>query len=238
MESTWTNDRIKTSVNTNVKIFPIRSKVLPTKLSVYWFSILFWKKTRCDDLTELYEYANIQSDRLTVQIEERKENREFYETVANTIDEIVDSVCSTGESSSCLSIELSNEKPLKSNRFNDEIDVLISHLCDDDQTRQVRSTIQNRYERFMSTIDKKIQAILLEHQSTSFFPKNSSIKKRFHSIFRYSNSTRIRIRYNTNGSIRWISLLRYLRISIKNRYWSTKMLRKETNMSLQGDGYK
>jgi len=64
-----------------------------------------------------------------------------------------------------LSIELTDSNPSKSTGFNDEIDVLISHLCDDDQTRQVRRTIQNRYDRLMSTIDNKIQSILLEHQS-------------------------------------------------------------------------
>lgn len=120
---------------------------------------------RCDDLTELYEYANIQSDQLANQIEERRENRTFYETVANTIDGLVDSVCSSLSSSSCLSIELTDSNPSKSTGFNDEIDVLISHLCDDDQTRQVRRTIQNRYDRLMSTIDNKIQSILLEHQN-------------------------------------------------------------------------
>lgn len=159
------SEKVSLLLSYSKRLWNLREQMIELKLRSTPTLRYFQYALRCDDLTELYEYANIQSDRLTVQIEERKENREFYETVANTIDEIVDSVCSTGESSSCLSIELSNEKPLKSNRFNDEIDVLISHLCDDDQTRQVRSTIQNRYERFMSTIDKKIKAILLEHQN-------------------------------------------------------------------------
>jgi hypothetical protein len=49
------------------------------------------------------------------------------------------------------------------------MNILISHLCDDEDTRQVRLSIQNRYEQLMSTVDNKIQAILLEHQSNCFF---------------------------------------------------------------------
>jgi len=45
------------------------------------------------------------------------------------------------------------------------MNILISHLCDDEDTRQVRLSIQNRYEQLMSTVDNKIQAILLEHQT-------------------------------------------------------------------------
>ncbi len=45
------------------------------------------------------------------------------------------------------------------------MNVLISHLCDDEDTRQIRLSIQNRYEQLMSIVDNKIQTILLEHQS-------------------------------------------------------------------------
>jgi hypothetical protein len=45
------------------------------------------------------------------------------------------------------------------------MNILITHLCDDDDTRQIRLSIQNRYEQLMSTLDNKIQIILLEHQS-------------------------------------------------------------------------
>jgi hypothetical protein len=48
------------------------------------------------------------------------------------------------------------------------MNILISHLCDDEDTREVRLSIQNRYEQLLSTVDNKIQAILLEHQSKFF----------------------------------------------------------------------
>lgn len=45
------------------------------------------------------------------------------------------------------------------------MNILITHLCDDEDTRQVRLSIKNRYDQLMSTVDNKIQTILLEHQS-------------------------------------------------------------------------
>ena len=45
------------------------------------------------------------------------------------------------------------------------MNLLICHLSDDDETRQIRLTIQNRYEQFLSTVEKEIQTILHEHQS-------------------------------------------------------------------------
>ncbi len=50
---------------------------------------------RCDDLVELYNYANVKSDQLMAKTEERKINRQDFESVAQTIDNIVDSVCSS-----------------------------------------------------------------------------------------------------------------------------------------------
>jgi hypothetical protein len=50
------------------------------------------------------------------------------------------------------------------------MNILISHLCDDEDTREVRLSIQNRYENLLSTVDNKIQSILVEHQSKFFFP--------------------------------------------------------------------
>ncbi len=49
------------------------------------------------------------------------------------------------------------------------MNLLITHLCDDEETRQVRLSIQNRYEQLMSIVDNKIQAILQEHQSNYAF---------------------------------------------------------------------
>lgn len=53
---------------------------------------------RCDDLVELFHSASIQSDQLMAKIEERKKNQEFYQCVAHTINDIVDSVCSSTSS--------------------------------------------------------------------------------------------------------------------------------------------
>ncbi len=78
-------------------------------------------------------------------------------------------VCFFSKDSSSLCIELTTKNEPKTSSFNDQINILISHLCDDEDTRQVRLSIQNRYEQLMSTVDNKIQAILLEHQSNCFF---------------------------------------------------------------------
>ena len=51
--------------------------------------------SRCDDLTELFTYANIKSDELMAKIEERQKNRQYFECIAQTVDHIVDSVCSS-----------------------------------------------------------------------------------------------------------------------------------------------
>jgi hypothetical protein len=52
------------------------------------------------------------------------------------------------------------------------MNILITHLCDDEDTRQIRLSIQNRYEQLMSIVDNKIQTILLEHQSKFFNQSN------------------------------------------------------------------
>jgi hypothetical protein len=77
------------------------------------------------------------------------------------------------KASSCLCIDLPRETEEKPRIFNDQMNILISHLCDDDDTRKIRLSIQNRYEQLMSTVDNKIQAILLEHQSKIFENKDS-----------------------------------------------------------------
>lgn len=45
------------------------------------------------------------------------------------------------------------------------MNLFICHLSDDDQTKQIRLVLQNRYERLMSTVNQNIQTILQEHQS-------------------------------------------------------------------------
>ena len=45
------------------------------------------------------------------------------------------------------------------------MNLFICHLSDDDQTKQIRLSLQNRYERLMSTVNQNIQTILQEHQS-------------------------------------------------------------------------
>lgn len=48
---------------------------------------------RCDDLVELFNFANVKSDQLMAKIEERQKNREYFECIDHTINNIVDSVC-------------------------------------------------------------------------------------------------------------------------------------------------
>jgi len=50
---------------------------------------------RCDDLVELFNFANVKSDQLMTKIEERQKNRQYFECIAYTIEDIVDSVCSS-----------------------------------------------------------------------------------------------------------------------------------------------
>lgn len=80
------------------------------------------------------------------------------------------------KASSCLSIELTLENETKTAPLNDQMNILITHLCDDEDTRQVRLSIQNRYEQLMSTVDNKIQTILFEHQSNSFLQTSRMTK--------------------------------------------------------------
>jgi hypothetical protein len=56
---------------------------------------LFSFVNRCDDVIELFNYANIKSDQLMAKIEERQINRQYFECIAQTIDHVVDSVCSS-----------------------------------------------------------------------------------------------------------------------------------------------
>lgn len=153
---------------------------------------------RCDDLVELFHSASIKSDQLMAKIEERKNNRQFYECVAHTINDLVDSICSSTSSrkrnvnrmenerissdSSCLSLELTCENEKQSCSLNDQMNLLICHLSDDDQTRQIRLSIQNRYEQFLSTVEKQIQTILQEHQSKS--QVNFFITEKYSLVFR------------------------------------------------------
>lgn len=62
-------------------------------------------------------------------------------------------------------MELSSENEIKSRSLNDEMNLFICHLSDDDETRRIRLSIQNRYEQLLSTVEKQIQTILQEHQS-------------------------------------------------------------------------
>jgi len=76
------------------------------------------------------------------------------------------------------------------------MNILISHLSDDEDTRQIRLSIQNRYEQLMSTVDNKIQAILLEHQSN--IPSFEIINSDNSFLFSYSKSNGTRTWYYPN----------------------------------------
>ncbi|CAF4534633.1 unnamed protein product [Rotaria socialis] len=98
-------------------------------------------------------------------IQERENKKIYLKSIAETINHILDSVCSSISSSSCLSIELIATSPIKTNKLNDQMNIFLCHLSDDEQTRQIRFLIQNRYEHLMSLVDNKIQNILIEHQN-------------------------------------------------------------------------
>ena len=120
---------------------------------------------RSDDLMELSKYSIIQSDQLMRKIDQRRINREHFQTIAHTINDIIDDVCQ--DSSSCQSIQLRNDRRI-SRSISDSIEVLIHHLCDDRETREIRQMIEHRYQQLIDNVDQKIQRILNEHQSILF----------------------------------------------------------------------
>ncbi|CAF3628281.1 unnamed protein product [Rotaria socialis] len=144
--------------NLREQIIELKLQYTPTLRSLQHF-------LRCDNLIELYDYANIKSDELMAKIQERENKKIYLESIAETINHILDSVCSSISSSSCLSIELIATSPIKTNKLNDQMNIFLCHLSDDEQTRQIRFLIQNRYEHLMSLVDNKIQNILIEHQN-------------------------------------------------------------------------
>jgi len=159
------SERVSLFLSYSRRIWNLREQLIELKLRYTPTLRSLQYVLRCDDLVELFNYANVKSNQLMAKIEERKKNRQYLESIAQTIDHIVDSVCSSISTSSCLSIELTTKNETKTSLLNDQMNILISHLCDDEDTRQVRLSIQNRYEQLMSTVDNKIQAILLEHQT-------------------------------------------------------------------------
>ena len=139
---------------------------------------------------ELVKYSPpMQSDRWTRKIDERKKKREHFRTVAQTIDELIDDVCQStrGEGlssifssrtfgslvSSSLSIDVSrttrSDQEGDTPCLSDSMEILINHLCDDQETREIRSSIENRYRQLINEVDDKLEKILSEHQSNTSF---------------------------------------------------------------------
>lgn len=73
--------------------YALRFNYLLITILKYIYKISF--NNRCDDLIELFHFANIKSDELIVKIERRIKNREYFQSIAYTIDDILDSVCSS-----------------------------------------------------------------------------------------------------------------------------------------------
>ncbi|CAF1188138.1 unnamed protein product [Rotaria sordida] len=165
LNTTNNSEKISLFLSYSRRLWNLREQIIELKLRHTPILRSLQHALRCDDLIELFQCANIKSDQLMAKIEERKKNRKYFECIAQSINHIVDSVCSSISTSSCLSIELTTKNETKINSFNDQMNILISHLSDDDDTRQVRLLIQNRYEQLMSIVDNKIQTILLEHQT-------------------------------------------------------------------------
>ncbi|CAF1312835.1 unnamed protein product [Adineta steineri] len=176
------SEKISLFLSYSRRLWNLREQMIELKLRYTPMLRSLQHVLRCDDLTELYNYAKIQSDELMTKIERRQNNRQNLECISQTIDHIVDSVCSSLSTSSCLCIELTTKTPPKNHSLNDQMNILITHLCDDEDTRQIRLSIQNRYEQLMSIVDNKIQTILLEHQTVEtqmafelgILPNNSS----------------------------------------------------------------
>ncbi|CAF0918975.1 unnamed protein product [Adineta ricciae] len=176
-------DKVSLFLSYSRRLWNLREQMIELKLR-YTPKLRSLQHTlRCDDLTELFNCANIQSDEIERKTQARQKDRQELECIYQTIDQIVDSACSsTTASSSCLFIELKTKSEPKLKPLSDQMDILITHLCDDHQTRQARLTIQSRYEQLMSTVDNKIQTILREHQSIQtqmafelgIFPQNFS----------------------------------------------------------------
>lgn len=120
---------------------------------------------------ELTKYSPIQSDHLMKMMEERKTRREHFQLVAQTLDEMVEHVSDsiTSQSSLSPSVDLKAMKSIEqpSRSISDSLDLLINQLCDHPEIREIRLTLQNRYQRLFKEVEEKIQRILLEHQSNS-----------------------------------------------------------------------
>ncbi|CAF4394421.1 unnamed protein product, partial [Rotaria sp. Silwood2] len=159
------SEKVSLFLSYSRRLWNLREQIIELKLRYTPTLRSLQHALRCDDLIELFNCANIKSDELMAKIEERDKNRKYFESIAQTINHIVDSVCSSISTSSCLSIELTPKNDIKTNSFSDQMNILIFHLSDDDDTRQVRLLIQNRYEQLMSNVDNKIQTILHEHQT-------------------------------------------------------------------------
>ncbi|CAF1225896.1 unnamed protein product [Rotaria magnacalcarata] len=160
------SEKISLFLSYSRRLWNLREQIIELKLQYTPTLRSLQHSLRCDNLIELYDYANIKSDELMAKIEERENKKLYLESIAETINHILDSVCSSISSSSCcLSIELIGTSPIKTNKLNDQMNIFICHLSDDEQTRQIRLLIQNRYEHLMSLVDNKIQNILIEHQN-------------------------------------------------------------------------
>jgi len=127
---------------------------------------------RTDDLTELAKFSSIPSDRLLKKVDERKAKRENLEVIVETIDDIIDEVSQLNRNenlskSKCPSIELRKTSKIdrRENRpISSNVECLINRLCDDEETREIRSYIEIRYQQLTDEIDEKMEKIFVEHQ--------------------------------------------------------------------------
>lgn len=124
-------------------------------------------------MTELAKFSSISSDRLVKKLDERKTKRENLEVIVETIDDIIDEVSQLNRNenlskSKCPSIELRKTSKIdrRENRtMSSNVECLINRLCDDEETREIRSFIEIRYRQLTDEIDEKMEKIFVEHQS-------------------------------------------------------------------------
>ena len=95
MDSARANDGIETTLHTSTAISAVRSKVEDDSLGRNETRSETCILTRSDDVMELFKHADQKSDQVHLKIQERQRSRQFFECIAETIDDMIDTVCSS-----------------------------------------------------------------------------------------------------------------------------------------------
>jgi hypothetical protein len=140
---------------------------------------------RTDDLMELSKFGQLTADEVRRKTKEREATRAHVESVGRSLGQMLERVCSTTAAgkcggvgrvdatrparafvclvSSCLSVDLPTGPA--GTHVNDALDLFICQLCDDADTRHIRSLVHRRYEQLVSLVDKQLENIRIEQKS-------------------------------------------------------------------------